>query len=176
MPWTFAHPAAVLPLRRYCPAYFNFAALMIGALTPDFGYYVGQFGIATLAHTFVGSFLVCLPTGMLLLAAFYLVRRPVWYLLPEPHRTALEPFLSRPTPTRFADLARAGLSVLLGAWTHIMWDSFTHRSGWTVVQFPWLPYQELQHVSTVFGVAVLAIAYYFWLRRQWGGSILAARA
>ena len=68
MPWTFAHPVAVLPLRRFCPAQFNFAALAIGALTPDFGFYVNLFSLATDAHTLLGSFLVCLPTGLVLLA------------------------------------------------------------------------------------------------------------
>jgi hypothetical protein len=29
MPWTFAHPAAVLPLRRFCPLRLRFAALMV---------------------------------------------------------------------------------------------------------------------------------------------------
>jgi hypothetical protein len=37
MPWTFAHAAAVLPLRRCCPRRLHFPALVIGSLTPDFG-------------------------------------------------------------------------------------------------------------------------------------------
>ncbi|MBA3727450.1 MAG: DUF4184 family protein, partial [Armatimonadetes bacterium] len=38
MPWTFSHPAAVLPLRRLCPQSLDFAALVIGSTTPDIGY------------------------------------------------------------------------------------------------------------------------------------------
>src|ERR1044072_7764328 len=105
MPWTFAHPAAVIPLRRLCPAPLNFAALAIGALTPDFGYYVGLFRLANEAHTLPGSVLVCIPTGLVLLVCFYLVRRPVWNVLPQPHRTLLEPLVSKPAPVRIPALA-----------------------------------------------------------------------
>jgi len=31
-----AHPAAVLPLRRFAPRHLDFAARVIGALSPDF--------------------------------------------------------------------------------------------------------------------------------------------
>jgi hypothetical protein len=179
MPWTFAHPAAVVPLRRFCPRPLNFAALVIGALTPDFGYYVGLFGVATYAHTLPGSFLVCVPTGLALLACFYLVRRPVWNLLPQPHRALLQPLVTTPAPVRLASLFLAGLSILVGAWTHNAWDSLTHRSGWMVSEYPVLKepiiplgdshlplYYVLQHLSTLVGVVVLIAAYYLWMRRN----------
>lgn len=170
-----------MPLRRLGPTPFNLAALTIGALTPDFGYYVGLFRLATQAHASLGSVLVCIPTGLLLLACFYFVRRPVWNLLPQPHRGLLEPLVSKPAPVRFRELVLATISILIGAWTHVVWDSFTHRSGWVVVKYPVLqepiitlggiqlaPYYLLQHLSTLVGVVVLAAAYYAWVRR--GGS------
>ena len=181
MPWTFAHPAAVMPLRRLCPTPLNFAALSIGALSPDFGYYVGLFRPATYAHTLLGSVLVCIPAGLLSLVCFYFVRRPVWNLLPQPHRALLEPLVSKQVPVRFRELVLATISILIGAWTHVVWDSFTHRSGWVVVNYPVLqepvitlgsielaPYYLLQHLSTLVGVLVLVTAYYAWVRR--GGS------
>ena len=184
MPWTFAHPAAVIPLRRFCPAQFNVAGLAIGALTPDFGFYVGLFSLATHAHTLLGSFLDCLPTGLVLLACFYLVRRPIWHLLPQPHRALLEPLASGPVPVRPGALVRAALSIVIGAWSHIAWDSFTHRFGWVVIEYPVLQepvialgsghlrlYNVLQHLSTLIGVMVLIAAYYFWLRRHGSKAI-----
>lgn len=153
----------------------------IGALTPDFGYYVGLFWLATHAHTLLGSILVCVPTGLLLLVCFYFVRRPVWNLLPQPHRGLLEPLVAKPAPVGFRELAVATASILIGVWTHVVWDSFTHRSGWVVVKYPVLqepvitlgsielaPYYLLQHLSTLLGVVVLSAAYYAWVRR--GGS------
>jgi hypothetical protein len=185
MPWTFAHPAAVIPLRRFCPSRLNFAALAIGALTPDFGYYVGLFALAKLAHTVAGSVLVCLPVGLALLALFYLARKPIWYLLPQPHRAMLEPLVAAPAPSRLRDLVIASGSIVLGALSHIVWDSFTHRTGWIVVRHPLLQepvltigstelavYHVLQHLSTLLGVVALVAAYYLWLRRRGASSLL----
>jgi len=38
MPLPLAHPAAVLPLRRFCPQYFDCPALVLGSILPDFAY------------------------------------------------------------------------------------------------------------------------------------------
>lgn len=93
MPWTFAHPAAVLALRRYCPRYLNFSALVVGSLSPDLGYYLDLFATAKFAHSFTGSLLVCLPLGILLMAVLFLLRKPFWFVLPQPHRAAFTPFV-----------------------------------------------------------------------------------
>lgn len=174
MPWTFAHPAAVLPLRRWCPARLNLAALVLGTLTPDIGYYVGSFRLPSLAHSFRGSLLVCLPVGVGCLVLFYLLRRPVWYLLPRHHRALLEPLLTSPVPSSLMPVLGALISVVIGAWTHILWDSFTHESGWVVdrvvlLQEPikQLPvYRFLQHLSTAVGIGVLVVSYRVWMFRQ----------
>src|SRR5580704_6496880 len=87
MPWTFAHPAAVLPLRplRALP----FGALIAGSCVPDLGYYVERRELAALAHTAPGLVLVCLPAGLAVFALARFLHRPVASLLPEPHRGAL---------------------------------------------------------------------------------------
>ena len=52
MPWTFAHPAAILPLRSLCPRWLSFPALILGAMAPDISYYVGMHGQwRTFCHT-----------------------------------------------------------------------------------------------------------------------------
>src|SRR6266404_5342332 len=61
MAFPLAHPAAVLPLRRYCPRGFNFAALVVGSLSPDAGYLFGQRNVDEFSHRVVGSFGFCLP-------------------------------------------------------------------------------------------------------------------
>src|SRR6267142_809972 len=95
MPCTFSHPLAVVPLRRLCPERLNFTALIIGSMSPDFGYYIGQFPVANFAHTALGTLAVCLPMGLLALGLFYLIRRPLCFVLPQPHRAALMPLASR---------------------------------------------------------------------------------
>ena len=89
MPFPLAHPAAVLPLRRCCPRYLSFPALVIGSLCPDSGY---LFHAGNFSHRFLaGSFGFCLPVGLVLVLVFYGVRRPVIGILPASYRRLLLP-------------------------------------------------------------------------------------
>jgi hypothetical protein len=181
MPWTFAHPAAVLPIKRFCPASLDFSALVIGSMIPDLGYYLPHSTLARPAHSFLGSVLICLPAGIALWGIFRLLRKPLCFVLPQPHRRALAPLAATPLRWRPRILIAAGVSVLLGAWTHIVWDSFTHNGSWVVnrlpllrdsafqvstVEFPW--YFFLQQVSTLLGVTILIVSYCSWLRLHCG--------
>ncbi len=178
MPWTLSHPAAVLPLRRLGSPALDFPALVIGSMTPDLGYYIDRFDLSTYAHTWPGTFLACVPTGVVLLLIFYLFGKPITYTLPRPHREALSPLCpSFPTsPLRWGIVL---LSLLLGAWTHNFWDAFTHEHGWFVGRIPWLQqvaghigdatvyrFLVLQELSTLVGLIILLFAYRSWLRRQ----------
>jgi hypothetical protein len=177
MPYTLSHPLAVVPLRRWCPERLNFAALVIGSMSPDFGYFVNQFPAAGFAHSIPGTFLICIPTGLAVLGLFYLLRRSLCYILPEPHRDALTRLAKDRRPLSIRALVVAAISVLLGAWTHTIWDSFTHSYGWPVHQIGCLHsrqgqigskeifgYTLLQHLSTIIGDSGLILLYYLWLR------------
>ena len=179
MPATFSHPIAVLPFRRFCPAPLNFAALVIGSMSPDFGYYFSEFPMATFAHTLPGTFLICLPTGILALAFFYLLRQPLCFVLPQPHRDALTPLASIRLPFRLPFFLGVVASLLIGAWTHTVWDSFTHRNTWPVEHIAFLREPlfhfggtafagsyVLQQLSTFVGAVVLAIVYLRWLQQR----------
>src|SRR5262245_18763262 len=181
MPWTFAHPAAVIPLRRYCPAPLNFPALVIGSMTPDLGYHILRKDVALYAHTLEGSLLVCLPAALVLLALLCLSRKPLWYLLPQPHRDAFAPMANARLALGSGAVLAAAASVVLGSWTHILWDALTHNDGWIVVRVPMLqehllrmggvnlyPYNILQHLSTALGVTVMVAVYWRWLSRTPG--------
>lgn len=172
MPWTFAHPAAVLPLKRLCPRWLSFPALVIGAMMPDLSYYIPGTDFSAYAHTLAGSLLICLPCGLLILGVLYALRVPLVHLLPQPHRQLMMRFANlrvTGTPELAVTLA---LSIVLGALTHITWDAFTHGHSVLVERLDWLRaplieyrryampvYQALQHLSTVFGVIVLMWAY-----------------
>jgi hypothetical protein len=148
-------------------------------MSPDFGYYLRRFEIASVAHGFIGTLTVCLPSGMVALTLFYLWRKPLCYLLPEPHRSPLTALTEKPPILRPSTIFSACASVLIGAWTHVVWDSFTHKGGWTAQRVPALEMQlfqighapivlcyALQQLSTFGGGALLASAYIRWLRRQ----------
>jgi hypothetical protein len=181
MPWTFAHPAAVLPLRPL--KRLSYGALVIGSIAPDMGYYLGSFDLAAAAHTPLGILTLCLPTGLALIALVRVLHRPVADLLPGRHRQAL---LSLPSMPRFntpMTACRVSLSIIIGAATHDAWDSFTHGTGYFVSMCPLLRtttlvlgarsiplYELLQHTSTAIGVGVLVVEYLRWLRGEDPGS------
>ena len=110
MPFTLAHPAAVLPLRGL--KYLRTAPLIIGAITPDLPYYVparlAHFGPET--HSLTGAFTTCLVLGYAALGCIYLLRRPLTALLSARARwlylTALAPFSGRPLEWALADVER----------------------------------------------------------------------
>ncbi len=132
MPFPLAHPAAVLPLRRCCPRWLSFTALVIGSITPDVGYLFGEKYWGTLSHRFLGSIEFCLPAGIVLVALFYWLRTPVVRILPAPYQQALLPLCQRQRDSIWAIF----ISLLIGAWTHWLLDSFTHTSGWFVQHLP----------------------------------------
>ena len=53
-------------MRRFCPRYLSFPALIAGSLSPDFGYLFRHFHVDSFSHRFwAGSFGFCLPVGLL---------------------------------------------------------------------------------------------------------------
>lgn len=178
MPFTLAHPAAVLPLARrpWIPA-----ALVAGAVAPDVPYFADALRIpvsaqswyepflnATTSHGLPGALTVSLPYAALLAAAWWAARRPLDALRTAPAR------VTAGRPRRTDGLTRAGwvmLSLLAGIATHLLWDSCTHGDGWVVTHVPALSERVtggltvarlLQHLSTLAGLAVLGV----WAHRR----------
>jgi hypothetical protein len=146
-------------------------------MAPDIGYYFGCFALATKAHTLRGLVAICLPTGLALLALVRVLHRPVAGLLPYAHRHALLSLPQVPKLTTPKAIWYATIGIIIGAITHIAWDSFTHRTGYFVLQWPVLRtpvfvfgsrtfrlFELLQHVSTALGVSILLFAYMRWWR------------
>lgn len=177
MPWTFAHPAAVLPLRRLrhfrALRSWPFDALVAGSLAPDLGYYLAWPAAATLAHVPAGLVLVDLPAGLALLLAWRVLREPVAALLPRRHRRAWRADRAAASGARGAgSAARDAAALVIGGATHLAWDAATHAHGWIVQHVPALQaslgrigdrefplFNVLQHGSTIAGVVVLLLAY-----------------
>ena len=173
MPFPLAHPAAVLPLRRYCPRFLNFPALVIGSIIPDLGYLGRPLGLDEISHRpLLGTGVFSVPAGLVLLAAFYGLRLPVVRRLPAHLRERFLPLCVRPIGPALGIL----LSLLIGIATHLLWDSFTHKSTWLFEQLPLLQLplarfgrhqvricHVLWYVSSFGGIAWLGWAYLDWL-------------
>ncbi|MFI5692702.1 DUF4184 family protein [Kribbella sp. NPDC051586] len=176
MPFTLAHPAAVLPLVRRP---FVTSALVAGAVAPDLLYVGPIYRFATqhingnftltLTHEFTSALWLDPLIALVLLAVYnLLLRRPLVALAP-PALAARLPSSVRPS------LLWTLVSAVIGAVTHVVWDSFTHGDGYFVRHFPgvfraavtpaWDVNRILQYVSTIGGCLVLAVWLYRWYRR-----------
>jgi hypothetical protein len=174
VPFTISHAAAVLPLQRITRSRIPLAALMIGSMAPDFGYFLPLDLARASTHDFDGLFLFCLPVGLAMWVLFVrLLERPTIELLPAAWRERIP----RSPRITARSLAIAGLGILIGAMTHIAWDAFTHGDTAVAQLFPVLNWElfevrgrairthiALQYLSSVAGL--LALAYWAYSLRN----------
>ncbi|HAC25776.1 MAG TPA: DUF4184 domain-containing protein [Cytophagales bacterium] len=173
MPFTASHPAIIIPLMRW--RYLSATGLVIGSLSPDFEYFLKMSVSSKYSHTFWGLFYFDVPITVALAFIFHLlVKRPLLENVPGFVADRLQPLYELNFVTYFRDNPVSFLvSAWVGAASHVLWDSFTHAHGFMVQQFPALVhtivpfdgaryplYYALQHVSTVVGLALIAV--FFW--------------
>ena len=177
MPFTFAHPAAVLPLRSLRVVPIVFSALVIGSMAPDIVYFAPLSLDGDFTHSLAGLFLFCLPAGMLMyLLIMHGLRRPLSALLPFGIARRLTPAAAAHGMTPLRRALAILLSLLLGAMTHVLWDALTHDDTVVTLQgefWRWLTgdpvlqfavYPVAQHVSSIAGIALLCMALRTWIR------------
>jgi len=145
-------------------------ALVVGSLSPDFGYYTRSFGIATAAHSLGGSIFICLPSAVLMMGLILLFQKPLLFLMPSRLSGFLQTALRFPPQSKWRLAVQMCFWTWIGACTHILWDAFTHRTGWFVERSsllqeslvsiggsPLPTYYILQQISTILGLAVLVV-------------------
>ena len=176
MPFTLAHPAVALPLRRVLGRLGSPSALAVGSMIPDLAYFLPLGVSGAQSHSVSGLVWFCLPAGVLGWVAYRVIVRPfVLQLMPDALALRVGPgnAMDWSPPA----LLPVGVSVLLAAATHVAWDSFTHSTGFVVQALPVLRqpvhlvdwYQPhvftlLQHGSTLAGLSVLAFWGFRWFR------------
>lgn len=165
MPFTFAHPAAVLPLRRFG----DLSALVIGSLVPDAGYLLMVEIPRELTHGLGALWTFCLPAGLLAYLLYHrLLREPLLALAPDAVCQRMDE--SSALPGSLRAWLRVTISLLIGSATHIAWDEFTHLKPWFEATWPatagtWLSLRgrdvdwhfALRHGSAVLGLGVIVM-------------------
>lgn len=181
MPFTLAHPAAVLPLVRRP---FVGLALVCGAMAPDVPYYLRAMRLpvtaqswyepltnATTTHSPAGLVLVTLPLALMLYLLLLAAAPPLARLVDAPDdgppRRAVA---SLNVPAHWWWVL---VSLVIGLLTHLLWDSATSSGGFLSAWFPGLEsaafaglswIDVLGHASTVAGLALVAV--WMWRRRR----------
>jgi hypothetical protein len=180
MPFTPTHVLAILPIAALGRHPLPFSALAIGSMIPDLPLFVPLWPDYGTTHSISGVFTACLPLGLACFLIFQLaMKRPLFALLPEAIQRRCAS-LSRPrvelTP-KF--LSCASMAVVIGASTHLLWDSFTHGGRWGARLFPGLDetaltfqghaiprFKLLQYGSTLIGLPCLVLLLAIWLTRR----------
>jgi hypothetical protein len=137
MPLTYvAHQVPVLAMKLGRPRWFDGTALALGSMAPDWTYALVGTGLYFNAHAPIPLLLFCVPAAT---GAALVVRRTAptaAAYLPEPPGLPLRRL--RLINAHHPPLAMTVTSALLGALTHVGWDSFTHAGRWGARAVPWL--------------------------------------
>lgn len=174
MPFTFSHPAIVLTLTYLPRKWISLTGLVIGSLTPDFEYFIRMRIESKYSHTIEGLFWFDLPIGFILALIFHsIVKQNLFDNIPMflKSRVAIyaqfdwNEYLKR-------NWLVVIISILIGAASHLFWDSFTHEKGYFVqsifrlqntvvfsnLQIP--IFKIIQHFSTLLGGLIIALKIY----------------
>jgi uncharacterized protein DUF4184 len=175
MPFTVAHAAAALPLRRLNLVW---SAFVVGSLAPDFPYVIGRVTYRSLGHDFPGVVLFTLPISFVVLWFFHrVIKKPLAGLLPIGMQQRLKDQLGEFRCGGGRRMLAIASSLILGIATHLVWDSVTHAYTWPWQHFVWpqswfeLPilgrmpaYGLLRYTSTLLGLVALAGWILLWYR------------
>lgn len=174
MPFTFAHPAVVIPLKNKFDKYFNLTALVLGSMSPDFEYFLNLKIKSEIGHSLIGFITYNLPLVFMFAIIFNMIIKPTLSLhLPicinryikiddDNSGHALKHNLIN-------NIMIFIISALIGMLSHVLWDSFTHETGLFVKIFPTLTtsiigipfYKLLQHGGTLLGLTyIFKVLYY----------------
>jgi hypothetical protein len=184
MPFTPGHPAIILPFIR--SRYFSATGLIVGSMSPDFEYFFKMSVNSNYSHTKEGLFYFDLPVTILLSIVFHLlVKKNLVSNLPLFFQKRMADTLQ----LNFIHYIKKNfwiflISCLLGAASHIFWDSFTHNNRFFVRQFseiykstsfPFMGanyplFYVLQQVSTVIGLT--AVILYVLLKKPFTSTTL----
>jgi hypothetical protein len=174
MPFTFAHPAAVLPAKYLPEKWVSMSALVVGSITPDLEYFTRMKNLSIYSHTWLGLLCYDMPVGFAFIFVYHLlIRDGLIRNLP----LFLKSRLSRYSGFNWIQYLRQNFLVVMislaaGIATHIAWDGFTHRTGCFVAVIPWLKqstyvegvglthYYILQGISSLVGMTIVMYALY----------------
>ncbi|WP_396191627.1 DUF4184 family protein [Flavobacterium sp.] len=174
MPFTFSHPAIILPLNYLPKNWISLTGLVIGSIVPDFEYFLRMKIQSDYSHTFLGVLWFDLPFGIILTFLFHnFVKKELFNNLPKElnarfkiaHELHWNAYFIKKWVVVIA-------SIFIGTLSHLFWDSFTHDSGFFVKKFgelqstililgkPVKILKVLQHSSTIIGGFLIAYAIY----------------
>ena len=140
MPFTFSHPAIILPFRYVGKKYFSMTGLIVGSIIPDFEYFLRIENRSRFSHTLPGIFWFDLPLALFVCFLFHnLVRGPLIANSPYSFHVRLIKYNQFNWNRYFSkNWVKVIYSIIIGILTHIISDKFTHKSSNLVSSVPGL--------------------------------------
>jgi Domain of unknown function (DUF4184) len=169
LPFTFSHPAAVLPLGVLPKRWISMTALVAGSIAPDFEYFLRLKAITHYSHTWKGIFWFDLPLSVVLAFIFHLiVKKSLINSLPDFLSGRFVAFEKFDWTGYFKkNIPVVIISIIIGAASHLIWDGFTHETGMFINKFEILNHEFhiagrsmklfsiLQYLSSLFGALLI---------------------
>ncbi|MGE8541095.1 MAG: DUF4184 family protein [Acinetobacter sp.] len=175
MPFTFSHTAATLLFKPWLKEQkLSYTGLILGCMAPDFEYFLRMNMQGDMGHHFIGIFLVDVPLGLILAFLIHtVIRDPFIEYLPRFLKQRFIVFQNlNGLKYLLNNFWKVVVSLILGILTHILWDAFTHKSGFVVQLSPLLQqvihfsqfnipvFKILQYLSGVLGLLIVMICIY----------------
>lgn len=174
MPFTFSHPAIILPLKYLPKNWFSLTGLVVGSVTPDFEYFIRMKVQSNYSHTLYGIFWFDLPLAILLSFLFHnTVRNALFFNSPDIFKSRVLIFTSFNWNNYFKEnWIIVVISLLIGIASHLLWDGFSHNHGYFVEHISTLKnsinllgneipiWKITQHLSTLIGAIVITISFF----------------
>ena len=169
MPFTFSHPAIVLPARYLPEKWVSMTGLIVGSATPDFEYFLRMRVYSEYSHTWAGMFWFDLPLAFILTFVYhYIVRDSLICNAPGFIKKRLSGYMDINWWNYFKqNFFIVFICILVGIASHLLWDGFTHPHGMFVKMIPVLKestymfgfqvkyYRILQNLSSLVGGIVV---------------------
>src|SRR5882757_563762 len=189
MPFTISHVAAVLPFSRPLARWRLLSATVIGSMIPDFGLLMPWRPPRIETHSAIGLLTFCLPVGLTTFWIFQLlIKSAVVEILPDAAYSRWRRFAEPAAIGSLTQWALGACGVLAGAFSHLVWDGFTHEGARGVRMIPALddPVLEiaghhligarlLQDASSLLGLAIVLAVVAYGLRPGRPGEEAPAR-
>lgn len=140
MPFTFSHPAIILPFAKLEKGWVSLTGLVIGSIVPDFEYFMRMDIKSSHGHTLGGLFYFDFPLGILLCFVFHnLIRNSLIKNLPLGLQQRFIKFTYFEWNNFFSrNWNLVVLSIFIGIGSHFLLDSFTNSEGFFVNLIPFL--------------------------------------
>jgi hypothetical protein len=164
VPYTVSHVAAVMPGYKLLSRAHVFSAAVIGSMVPDFGLLLPRGPARVETHSLLALLTFCLPVGLFAYWLTQLLIKPALLeALPDGAYRRLRDSHPAASLLRIRTWFTVSGAILFGAFTHILWDEFTHEDTRADRVFPFLKDSGPDFYGHPVAVAR-------WL--QWGSSVV----